>query len=903
MVHPILATKLYVPHPNPNLVIRMHLIERLNEGATKKLILISAPAGFGKSTLLSSWVAQRESTTRIAWLTLDESDNDIVRFMSYFIAALQKIEPEIGSGLISAIQDHGDPNPEIILTHLLNEIDLLTDDVIMIIDDYHVIDSKIIDQVITFLLDHLPSKFHLVISSRIDPTLPLPRLLARGQMIEIRADDLRFSSDEAANFLNLVMGLDLADSDLIALEERTEGWIAGLQLAALSMQAHNNTHEFVQTFTGSNRYILDYLGEEVLANQPSEIKEFLLKTSILKRLSADLCDELLSDPKISSNFSSQKILEHLDSNNIFIEALDDDRHWYRYHHLFSDLLQHHLQRQQPDWISELNSRASRWFEINGYPGDAIFHAFNADDITKAAEIIGLNAITTIANGGVYTVSSWLDQLSEDLIRSKPELCLAKSWQLYVMGQTDMAIFWLDALEENLGFPEESRFDEIDVADLPNPEIWEAKATLRSTIYAWQGKAQSSIEVAQWALENILPGNPNYRCILEWNLAFSSRLVGHLKDSEKAYLRAFQLGKKAGNSVTVLNAIVGLAQLYKVLGQLEKAERTYLNVFELGKEYRLPYSVALGSAHIGLATVLCQMNRLEDAVLHFNQGYEISEKWGSLDLVKANVCKFRLQLAYGDLHSAQEALDKAISLAEGFGQDFRGGVAQFLRVRLWLQQGKLDKALDWFHQENKFNPDDLSELNEVKGITQARVMLATGDLTGSLELLDRLLVNAEKTGRLEHAIEVRIILAQAFDVLKETGQALIHLSTALKMAEVHGFVRIFIDEKPTLEPLISKLIHSGSMGIESGVSITYIHKILSAFGEKSPSKSQTLVEELSPRELEILELISIGLSNKEISERLFLSINTIKGYNNTIFGKLGVQNRTEAANLARELSII
>jgi len=848
-------------------------------------------------------VAQQESTTRIAWLTLDESDNDIVRFISYFIAALQKIEPDIGSGLISAIQDHSELNPEIILTHLLNEIDLLADDVIMIIDDYHVIDSNTIDQVITFFLDHLPSKFHLVISSRIDPTLPLPRLLARGQMIEIRADDLRFSSEEAADFLNLVMGLDLADSDLVALEERTEGWIAGLQLAALSMQAHDDTHEFVKTFTGSNRYILDYLGEEVLANQPSAIQEFLLKTSILKRLSADLCDELLSDPKNSSNITSQKILEHLDSNNIFIEALDDERHWYRYHHLFADLLQHHLQRQQPEWISELHSRASRWFEIKGFPDDAIFHAFNAEDIPKAAEIIGVNAVATISNGGVYTVSSWLDQLSENLIRSKPELCLAKSWISYVMGQTEKAIFWLDALEENLGFPVGSRLDEVDVTELPNQDIWEAKATLRSTIYAWQGKAQSSIEEAQWALENLLPGNPNNRCILEWNLAFSSRLVGHLNDSEKAYLRALQLGKKAGNSVTVMNATVGLAQLYRVLGQLEKAEKTYLNVFKLGKEYRIPYSVALGSAHIGLATVLCQMNRLDDAVMHFNQGYEISEKWGSLDLVKANVCKYRLKLAYGDLLRAQEALDEAITLAEELGQDFRGGVARLLRVRLWLRQGKFDNAIDWFHQASKFNPDDLSELNEIKGITQARVMLAMGDMTESLELLDRLLVNAEKAGRLEHAIEVRILKAQAFDVLKDTEQALNHLRTALELAEAHGFVRIFIDESPTLEPLISKLIHSGSTGIESGVSIKYIHEILSAFGEKSPNKDQTLVEELSPRELEILELISIGLSNKEISERLFLSLNTIKGYNHTIFGKLGVQNRTEAANRARDLGII
>ena len=903
MITPILTSKLYIAPPIQNLVPRLRLIDRLNEGVSKKLILLSAPAGFGKSTLLSSWVAQQGSSSRITWLTLDERDNDLVRFISYFIAALQKIEPDIGSGLISAMNGHSELNPEIILTNLLNEIALLLDDVILILDDYHVIDSNIIDQSITFLLDHLPSQFHLVISSRIDPSLPIPRLLARGQMLEIRANDLRFSSAEAANFLNQVMGLDLGGDDLATLEVRTEGWIAGLHLAALSMQSHEDVHEFIRSFAGSNRYILDYLGEEVLAHQAPASQEFLLKTSILKRFNAALCDELLSEPAVSPNLTSQDVLEYLDANNIFIEALDDERHWYRYHHLFADLLQHHLQRQLPESAGALHSKASRWYEINKFPDDAIFHAFQAEDKTKAAEIIGENAITTLTNGGVYTVKNWLGQLPEDLIRSKPELCLAKCWQSYVSGQFDIATYWLDILENNVGFPEQNKLNEVDLSDLPNPEIWEALATLRSTIFAWQGKAQLSIEVAGWALEKIRPGNPNYRCILEWNLAFSSRLVGNLMVSEKAYLRAIQLSKTTGNSVTVLNATVGLAQLYRVLGQLEKAENTFLDAFELGNEYRISYSVALGSAHIGLATVLCQMNRLDEARIHFKQGDEIAEKWGSLDLVKAKVCEYRLQLALGDLQGAQQALDRAIFLAEGLGQDFRGGIARLFRVRLWLLQGEFDKAVDWLHQESKYDPDDLSELNEFRGITQARVMFATGKFNESLELLDRVFINTEMVGRLEHAIEVRIIKAQTFEGLQEPEQALMYLNKALEMAEAHGFVRIFIDENPKLEPLLSKVLQSRSTGKESRVSITYIEKILSNFGAENPSHDPILAEELSPRELEILKLISIGLSNKEISERLFLSINTIKGYNHTIFGKLGVQNRTEAANRVRELGII
>jgi len=879
------------------------LIEQLNDGISKRLVLISAPAGFGKSTLLSSWAAQSKSSTRVAWLSLDERDNDLARFISYFIAALQVIEADIGAGIQTALQGHSELNPEIILTNLLNEIAKLPEDVILILDDYHVIESHSIDQSITFLLDNLPSQFHLVISSRIDPTLPIPRFLARGQMIEIRADDLRFSSGEAADFLNQVMGFELTYADLAALEERTEGWIAGLQLAGLSMRAQEDIHKFVRSFTGSNRYILDYLGEEVLAHQSPAIQEFLLQTSILNRLCAALCNELLFGETLPPDFASQDILEYLEANNLFIVPLDDERHWYRYHHLFTELLQHQLKRQLPKRVADLHTKASKWHEINGFPDEAIFHAFNAGNVAKAAELIEANSIATTIAGEVYTVNNWLDRLPEDMIRSKPGLCLAQGWQSYINGQTDKAILWLDILEANLGFPAGKRLDEVDVTGLPNQEIWEALATIRSTIFAWQGKAQLSIEFSQWALEKIKTGNLNYRCILEWNLAFSSRLVGDLIVSEKAYLRAIQLGQDIKNTVTVLNATVGLAQLYRVLGQLQKSEKTFLKVFELGDKYRMPYSVALGSAHIGLANVLCQMNRLDSAVDHFHQGFEIAEKWGVLDLVKAYICHYRIQLAQGDLQSAMEALEKAISLAKELDQDFRGGVARALRTRLWLLQGEFDNANHWFQHEFEYDPLDPSELNEIRGITQARVLLALGNITGCLDLLEMVLMNAENTHRLGHAIEIRIIKALALEKNQDSNLALIELEQALGLAEPHGFMRIFLDEGPEMEALITKVLHTLAFVAERRVSTAYLHNLLSAFGVSTPIQDQTLVEEISPRELEILQLIAIGLSNREISERLFLAINTIKGYNRTIFSKLGVQNRTEAANRARELGIV
>jgi LuxR family maltose regulon positive regulatory protein len=495
-----------------------------------------------------------------------------------------------------------------------------------------------------------------------------------------------------------------------------------------------------------------------------------------------------------------------------------------------------------------------------------------------------------------------------LIRSKPGLCLAQAWQFFIIGQTDKATQWLDLLETQLGFSAGTKLKQIAVADLGNREIWERLATIRSTIYAWQGKAQPAIAFSQWALVKFPDGNQNFRCILEWNLAFASRLVGDVNTAEKAYLSAIEVGHAVGNTVTVLNATVGLAQLYSVEGQLEKAKRTFSRVFQLGKQYRMPYSVALGSAHIGLANIMCQRNKLEAANEHFTRGFKISEKWGVLDLVKAYVCQYRIKVAECNLSTAMEAIEKAIELAKDIDQEFRGGVARTYRTRLWLLQGELEKASQWTQNEFTHDAHDLSELNELGGITLARVLMAQGHLDDALVLLEQLFSNAQSVQRMGNAIEILILQAKVTQDNDQPDQASIYLSTAIEFAEPEGHLQVFINEGLSMVTLLTRLLAARQTDLAVALNSTsklFVHKILNALQSQDQLETlpQSLVENLTPRELEVLQLIALGLSNREIGERLFLSVNTVKGYNREIFGKLGVQNRTEAANKARDLNIM
>src|SRR5215210_192767 len=436
MSAPILATKLYIPPPQPKVILRPRLIERLNEGLHRKLTLVSAPAGFGKTTLLGEWVAacERES----AWLSLDEGDNDPTRFLAYLIAALQTIAPNIGEGVLEVLQSPQPPPTESILTALLNEIDTVPDDFVLVLDDYHVIDGSAVDEALSFVLEHLPPRMHLVIATREDPHLPLARLRGRGQLSEVRADDLRFAPDEAAEFLNQVMGLSLSAEDIATLETRTEGWIAGLQMAALSMQGRADATSFIKSFTGTHHFVLDYLVEEVLKQQPESVQTFLLRTSFLGRLCGPLCDAVMLDPAVSG----QEILEYLERANLFLVPLDDERRWYRYHHLFAELLRQRLHQRSTSspadegtGVDALHIRASQWYEDHGLAFEAFEHAAAAHDVARAARLIEGEGIPRHFRGAVMTILDWLESLPSSVLNARPALWWRYASFLLVNGQT------------------------------------------------------------------------------------------------------------------------------------------------------------------------------------------------------------------------------------------------------------------------------------------------------------------------------------------------------------------------------------------------------------------------------------------------------------------------------------
>jgi LuxR family maltose regulon positive regulatory protein len=603
-------------------------------------------------------------------------------------------------------------------------------------------------------------------------------------------------------------------------------------------------------------------------------------------------------------------LEQLETANLFILPLDDERNWYRYHHLFADFLQHQLKRHQPERVPGLHRRASEWYEENGLAGEAVFHAFAAEEVERAADLIETKALDALMRGEVYTVVNWLNSLPEELVRSRPRLGISQAWQLISTGQIEKAEGWLQTVEERLGFTTDDSLEELGKEGRDYAEVNEllgAIATIRSTIGAWQGRTLRTIEISQGALERFPEGNLTYRSILEWNLAFASRIAGDVNTAEQAYLAAIEDGRASDNYVITLNATEGLAELYSVMGQLRKAEETFLQVFQLGDQYRMTYSVAFGAAHIGLAEVMRQWNKLDTAVEHLQQGFEICEKWGALDLVKAHVCLSRIEMAQGDSSAAMEAVQKAIDLAEDHDQRFRGGVAVATRARLWLAQGEIEKAGRWAQERGEYCEDDLGELNELEGIVLARVLLAEEKQDEALALLDKLLYHAELVKRMGNLIEILILQATAWQAQNRLDQAVAFLEKALALAEEEGFIQVFLEEGPAMEILLSEAVkrdvarnHAMKM------------KLLTAFkGEGTPSAQVPkrgapeipIVEPLSEREIEVLQLIADGYSNREIGQKLFITVGTVKRHITNIYGKLGVHSRTQAIAQAREFDIL
>jgi len=910
----LVETKLYLPRLRRSLVARPRLSGRLDRGSDARLTLISAPAGFGKTTLLAAWLAAAGSQSRsVAWLSLDQSDGRPATFWSYVITALQTVVPGVGADVLPLLQS-AQPPIESVLAAVLNELSAVPNEVDLVLDDYHLVDGPDVRAGMTFLLEHLPPQFHLVISSRADPALPLARLRARGELVEIRAADLRFTPDEVAAYFNDVAELDLAPPDIAALEGRTEGWIAALQLAALSMHGRTDIGDFIAGFAGDDRYIVDYLVEEVLQRQTEQVRIFLLRTCLLDRLSGPLCDAVTGGP------GGRAMLETLDRANLFLVPLDDSRHWYRYHHLFADMLRAHLLDERADEVDDLHRRASRWYDENGQPEPAVRHALAAGDIERAAELVELAIPALQRDRQEATIRAWIEAMPDEVVRMRPVLAIGLIGALMSVNEFDGiqdrlrdAERWLEPARHGDWTQARSAgmvvVDAAEFARLPA-----AIAMYRAALALVGGDLPATLRHAQLAIDRAAQDDHVIRAGASGlsGLAFWSR--GDLEAAHRAYSACVVGLQRSGHISDVLGCSIALADILSTQGRLSDALRTYERAVQLA-------SAELGSAlrgtadmYVGMSQIACERGDLPAATEYLRRGQELGEHNGlPQNPYRRRVAMAGIRESQGDLAGALALLDEAQRVYLG---DFSPNVRPVpaLRARVLAAQGDVARALDWAREQGLSVDDNMSYIREFEHITLARVLLArhaTNPDKSSLDevgrLLERLLSAAEEGGRTGSVIEILVLQAVTHQIGGDTPGALPPLERALTLAEPEGYVRVFVGEGPPMALLLTTVARQRA-------GWDYVRRLLAACvqdGGTTPSATpgdqaalpSRLVEPLSERELDVLRLLATDLGGPDIARRLFVSINTMRSHTKSIYAKLGVTNRRAAVRRAEDLNLL
>ncbi len=908
-ITPLLQTKLYLPTPSARLVTRLHLAERLNQGLQNKLTLVSAPAGFGKTSLVAGWLAGVQGV-KGCWLSLDERDNDPACFWRYLVAALQTADSRIGAGVQTALVHPQIPPVEALATAVLNDLTTFSLPTLLVLDDYHLMTNDTIHQSIHFLLNHLPPHSHLMLLTRADPPLPLARLRAQGQLVELRAHDLRFSLPEIETWLNTLMQLDLSQEELETLATRTEGWAAGLQMAALSLQtavfapelasqdtlyAKNDRSQFINTFAGDDRYVMDYLIDEVVNGQPAVIQNFLLQTSILEHLTAPLCDAVLGFATAESTASqpapitqnSQAILEHLEQANLFLLPLDNRRQWYRYHRLFGELLRTRLYRAATA-VGTLHQRAAQWYQSHGYPAEAMPHALQAADYDLAAQLLEKMYQPMVLQGEMLTLRRWLDRLPPALVKSRVRLSLAYAFASAYSSRQDQ-------FENALSQAEAALENQTADADPLRGEIFALKAAFIS-IY---GYAQQAQVLARQALSLLGDGDWWLKAISYQALGNACRLQGQPAAANEAYEQVQTFFHAYNAPFLALVPLARQGQVQIMQGRLHQAAATFEQVLHRAKAYGGEVLITAGESFAHLASVYYEWNELDKAHDYLKKELVLARQ-GQI-AAALSVCYLllaRLEQAQGHSLAAAEWMREAELLAAQY--DFPYLTAQTGMARAWLelQWGNVDSAVSWAESHTNQTPTAAipETLWETADLVTAHIRLAQGRPDTAKKIALHLQTAAEKNGRFRMVLETMVLQAAIYATQGHQAQAEETLRQTIHLAEPEGYIRLFVDGGPVVAALLPHIAqHNPS---------NYVQRLLTAVSPLPPSQpDDSLLDALTEREQEILTRMARGDSNQQIADQLVITVGTVKGHINHILSKLGAHNRTEAVARGRERHLL
>jgi ATP/maltotriose-dependent transcriptional regulator MalT len=899
----LLATKFIVPQVRTGSLARPRLLADLTQAVTHPLTVVCAPAGFGKTMLLADWALR--SDRPVAWLSLDPDDDDPVCFWRYVVAALVRAGIRVGERVSALVTRPDLSSGHDVVSALVNELVALPEDVVLVLDDYDALDSKAIHDGVGLLLGYLPPPLHLIIASRSDPPLHLARLRASGQLAELRATDLRFTADESAAFLRETFGLDLSPQSAAEIESRTEGWVVGLQLAALSLREHPDVDAFLATFTGSHRFVLDYMSEEVLARQPDRVGTFLMQTSILHRLNGPLCDA------VTGGSDGQAMLEDLERTNLFVISLDEERRWYRLHHLFGEFLRARLRQSHPEVIPELHRRAAFWSEQHGLLDEAIRHSSKSGDAQWASRLVEEHLDGRLSQGEETIVARWLSALPEEVVRSVPKLCLAQAYLDFHLGdlasverllnQADTAD--LDQEGTSGGVPTTGGL----VAEFPA-----AIALLRAEVAAARGDFKETAQQAGFALARTSDREHGPRFWARWLQAFAEWMRGDVQEAERAFFHLLEEGRSAPSLNPLMSTGSTLASVQRARGNLGAALRTYREGLRFVTEGGQLSVAHAGELHLGLSRVLYERDELMAALEHVTVGIDLS-RYVMMERARDRglVTLAWIRQAMGETDRALEAMDQACRMYPSTDATSLFNPAPAERARLWVAIGRIEEATRWTEERGLSDMDGVTYLREAEHLVLARVLLAQAHATRASRLLERLDTLADAQGREGSLIEIRALRSLALQANAKHQAALELLEDALSMARPEGYVRVFADEGPLMAALIQRFIRlrregrggeSNAAG-QHALRVARSLRLTSRVVAGSASTTGELVEPLTTREIEVLELIAVGRRNREIADELVVTLDTVKRHVSHIFGKLGTVSRTEAVAVARELHLI